>query len=203
MKSTKCPQCGLVYWSSDAHCKRCGTGTSEPFGNDSASAQPQFAPQQPMSAYNILEDPAKAKLLKNLKGDAIFFYIVGGLQILVWFVAGQFLIVDGILNIGLSFLVHKFRSRVAAVVLLGLTLLGMTFGLLAVAAGMEVGFFFPIALIIRVLTSVRMVYTAFKLNGYVEEAPAKWLPPPPPNFHPEATAQWTPAEAAPQMQLSK
>jgi hypothetical protein len=42
------------------------------------------------AAFNAVnaKDPEIAKLLKNLKTDSIFFYVIGGLQILVWFLVG-------------------------------------------------------------------------------------------------------------------
>jgi len=207
MKSTKCPQCGLVYWMTEPKCKRCGMTTMEPSAADPYPAQPQYQPQyaqQPMQVMNFAEDAAKAKLLKHLKADSIFFYFVGGMQVGLWFFMGHLLIVDGFLNIGLSFLVHKFKSRVAAIFLLGLTLLGLLFGLLAIALlGARAGVILPIALIVRVLSAARMVYTTFKLKGYVEEGPMKWLPPPPPDFQSEDAPQWTPPDPSPQWQPSQ
>src|SRR6266516_4464691 len=158
MKSTKCPQCGLVYWATDPQCKRCGMATADPsLAQPYAAAQQQQQPwcerPQPMQVMNFAEDPAKAKLIKNLKGDSIYFYVIGGLQILLWLVVGQLMIVDGILNIGLSFVVYKFKSRIAAICLLGLTFLAAMSTVLAIAAGMRGGLFFPIGLIIRLLVS--------------------------------------------------
>jgi len=126
--------------------------------------------------------------LKNLKADSIFFYVIGGLQIILWFVIGQLMIVDGVLNITLSFLVYKFKSRVAALFLLGLTLLAILGALAAIATGSRAGLIFPVGLIFRLVASIRMVNAAFKLQGYAQESPAQVMPPPPPSFYPE-TAQ--------------
>jgi len=190
MKGIKCPQCGLVYWSSDRQCRRCGLATADE-SSPALDEQPyqQDYCAQPASGANYAEDAATAKLLKNLKGDSIFFYIIGGLQIILWFFLGQFMIVDGVLNITLSFLVYKFKSRVAALFLLGLTLLAVMGAIAAIAAGSRAGLVFPIGLIIRLWSSIRMVNAAFKLQGHAQESPAQVLPPPPPNFYPEAAAQ--------------
>ena len=203
MKSIKCPQCGLVYWATEPKCKRCGLATADPGFVNQQEQQPQFRPHhdmQPMQAMNFPDDPVRAKLLKNIKTDSIFFYVIGGLQILLWFIIGQLLIVDGFLNIGLSFLVYKFRSRVAAIFLLGLQLLSVLVAVAAVAAGELPGLIFPIGMILRLLCSGRMVNATFKLSGYVPEGPATVLPPPPPNFHPDAASQWAEPTGATQWQ---
>lgn len=208
MKSTKCPQCGLVYWAADPNCKRCGLATGDASSVD-ASAQPQEQLQAQSAEYSQApinhfgEDPAKAKLLKNIKSDATFFYIIGGIQTLAWFVIGELLIVDAALNIGLSFVVHKFKSRVAACFLLGVTLLAVLSGIVQIAAGERIGLLFPVAMILRLFAAGRMVHATFKLNGYEAEGPAKALPPPPPNFHPDANQQWSGANASPQLQSAE
>jgi hypothetical protein len=189
MKSSKCPQCGLVYWSTDANCKRCGLATADESAPAYDDQQNQYQPQysaQPV--FNYAEDAATATLLKRLKGDSILFYVIGGLQIILWFVIGQLIIVDGVLNITLSFLVYKFKSRVAALFLLGLTLLAILGAIATFASGSRVGMIFPIGMIIRLLASIRMVNAAFKLQGHGQQSPAQVMPPPPPNFYPE-TAQ--------------
>ena len=207
MKSIKCPQCGLVHWATDPQCKRCGLATAQPdFVNGQEPQQQQYQPRpdiQPMQVMNFTDDPVRAKLLKNIKTDAIFFYVIGGLQMLLWFVIGQLLIVDGILNITLSFLVFKFRSRVAAIFLFGLQLLSVMFAIGEIASGERPGLIFPIGMILRLLASGRMIQATFKLNGYVPEGPAKVLPPPPPNFHPDGTPQWPGTQASPQWQPSE
>lgn len=195
MKSTKCPQCGLVYWATDPNCKRCGLATADSSVETPVHDQTQSVSQPPA---NGPANPATAQMIRNIKTDAIFFYVIGGLQILAWFALGQLLIVDGILNIGLSFLIYKFRSRVAAIFLLGLTLLSMISAFIMMIEGAKVGVIFPIVLLLRFAASLRMVQSTFKLNGYVEEVPARPLPPPPPNFHPETAPQWAEANTAPQ-----
>jgi len=190
MKSTKCPQCGLVYWSTDPNCKRCGLPTADEsspaYDEQPYQEQPQYF-AQPSPDY--VEDAATAKLLKNLKADSILFYVIGGIQIILWFVIGQLMIVDGVLNITLSFLVYKFKSRVAALFLLGLTLLAILATVAAVATGQRGGLIFPIGMIIRLLASIRMVKASFKLQGHAQESAAQVMPPPPPNFYPEPAAQ--------------
>jgi hypothetical protein len=194
MKSTKCPQCGLVYWSTDPNCKRCGLPTADesaPAYEEQPyqyQAQPQyFAPPAPTVNYG--DDAATAKLLKDLKAGSIYFYVIGGIQILAWFVLGQLMIVDGVLNITLSFLVYKFRSRVAALCLMGITLLAIMFTVAAFTAGDHTAMISPIGIIIRLWASIRMVNAAFKLQGYAQETPMQVMPPPPPNFYPEVAAQ--------------
>ena len=192
MKGIKCSQCGLVYWSTDSNCKRCGLPTAnEPapaYDEQPDHYQPEYV-AQPTYVVNYGEDAATASLLKKLKGDSIFFYVIGGLQIGLWFFLGQLMIVDGVLNITLSFLVYRFKSRVAALFLLALTLLAAIGTIAAIAAGERGGLIFPIGMIIRLLASIRMVNASFKLQGYTQESPAQVLPPPPPNFYPETAAQ--------------
>jgi hypothetical protein len=171
------------------------TSASSSLAADSPPPPPQqvFAPPMPTVNYANNADEA---MLKRLKGDTIFFYVIGGIQILLWFVIGHLIIVDGVLNITLSFLVYKFKSRVAALFLFGLTLLAVLGAVVSIAQGTSLGVMFPIGVIIRLLASCRMVQAAFKLQGYVKEGPPKFMPPPPPNFYPEAASQWTPANAS-------
>ena len=203
MKSTKCVQCGFVYWLSEPKCKRCGAAAPEGPALDRNPTPPSYPAPPPRASMSPGEDAMRPKLLKSLKGDSYFFYLVGGLQIILSFLKGNLLFVDGIINITLSFLVHKFRSRVAAIFLLSFSILGAIFGFATIAfLGLRPGIFYPLALVLRVLTSARMVYATFKLNGYVEENPALRLPPPPPDLHagePQWTvnntsAQWQPSE---------
>ena len=192
MKGIKCSQCGLVYWSTEPNCKRCGLPTADESSPAYEEQQYQSEPEHvapPTPVVNYDEDVATASLLKKLKGDSIFFYVIGGLQIGLWFFLGQLMIVDGVLNITLSFLVYKFKSRVAALFLLALTLLAGLGTIIAIAAGERGGLIFPIGMIIRLLASIRMVKASFKLQGYAQESPAQVLPPPPPNFYPEPAAQ--------------
>ena len=193
MKGIKCPQCGLVYWNTDPNCKRCGSATAvESFDSEPQHyQQDSFAPAAPApaaSAVNYGDEAATADLLKKLKNDSALFYVIGALQIVLWFVIGQLMIVDGVLNITLSFLVYKFKSRVAALFLLGLTLLAMLGTIVAIAAGTYPGLILPIGMIIRLLASIRMVRAAFTLQGYAQKNGEQMmpLPPPPPNFYPEA-----------------
>jgi hypothetical protein len=149
--------------------------------------QESFAQPAPVLSY--ADDAATAQLLTKLRNDSIFFYVIGGLQIVLWFFLGQLIIVDGVLNITLSFLVYKFKSRIAALFLLGLTLLAVLGTIAAIASGKAYGVIFPIGMIIRLLASIRMVRAAFQLQGQVQESAPQLLPPPPPNFYPEAGGQ--------------
>jgi len=196
MKGIKCPQCGLVYWSTDPNCRRCGLATAGEPAPGYGERQDQYQYQQqsfapPMPVVNYADDAATAKLLKNLKGGSIYFYVIGGLQILLWFVLGHLMIVDGVLNVTLSFVAYKFRSRAAALCLMGLTLLAIMATIGAwVAGGYKGAMFSPFGIMIRLWASISMVNAAFKLQGYAPEGPAQVLPPPPPNFYPETAPQY-------------
>ena len=189
MKGIKCSQCGLVYWSTDANCRRCGLSTAVdavPSDDDPQyeSESQHSAPPAPIVNYG--DEAEKATLLKTLRSASIYFYVIGGLQILLWFVLGQMMIVDGVINITLSFVMYKFRSRVAALLLLGLTLLAVLATIVAFASGERGALISPIGVIVRIAVSIRMINAAFKLQGYARESTAQVLPPPPPNFYPEA-----------------
>jgi hypothetical protein len=203
MKSTKCPQCGLVYWNTAASCKRCGLPNADFEGERPATesqpepayqAQPQnnyYAPPPPRTSG---ADPLVWLWVKNLKSDAVLFYFIGGLQTLLWFFIGNLLIVDGALNIGLAFLAYKFRSRVAAICLCILTVLSVGAAILSFA--FEGGFGLnPLSVIIligRLLCSGRMIYSTFMLQKHAVEHFVS--PPPPPTFQPDGSPQWaTPA----------
>lgn len=185
MKGIKCPQCGLVYWNTEPSCKRCGLATGESPEGESQASVPQAATQPVVHS----ESAAEEQLLRNLKRDSRLFYFIGGLQALAWFIIGQLLIVDAVLNIGLSFLAYKFRSRVAATFLLLLTMLGVMVGILTIAlGGIKFSPLIPLILLGRLAVSARMVYTTIKLNRYRAEDFV--TPPPPPVFHPEEAPQW-------------
>jgi hypothetical protein len=196
MKSIKCVQCGLVYWATDPNCKRCGLPTAEAALSalDSNRMAGQYAEPQPLPPTNFVDDAEKLRLLKRLRRGSIYFYFIGGLQILLWFVIGQLMIVDGVLNITLSFIAHKFRSRVASLLLLGLTLLAIM-SLIAMAASgtRAIVPMSPIGIILRLLVCGRMVQATFRLKAFADDEQAKVLPPPPPNFYPDPAQQWAPA----------
>lgn len=203
MNSTKCPQCGLVYWSTVPNCKRCGLETAE---HQPLETQNHFMPPpahepayqgynspdayQHNAGFNVV-DGEREQLLTTLKKDSRLFYVIGGLQMLLWLIIGNLLIIDGILNIGLSFLAHKFRSRIAAILLLGLTILSViaTIFMLVMTSAMP-NLIMPVAMIFRLVASIRMVYTTFKLRGYAEDEVVRVLPPPPPDFYQEHGSQW-------------
>ena len=92
MTSVKCPQCGLVYWSTAENCRRCGVTADDP------TVQPDsYAQSTPISTTprpNPISDADAERLLGNLKKDSRLFYFIGGVQVLAWFFIGQLLIVD-------------------------------------------------------------------------------------------------------------
>jgi hypothetical protein len=203
MTSVKCPQCGLVYWNTVANCRRCGLATAGgPAEAEMAQVQ-SYAPAppaKPIRSDNFDED----QLLRNLKKDSQLFYFIGGLQVLLWFVVGNLLILDGICNIGLSFVAHRFRSRIAAVLLLLLTVASVMVGILAMAmTGAHFNLFVPILLIGRLAASIRMVYSTFRLNAHVAEDVTRMMPPLPPVFHKEDIPQWAQPAGSAQWQPSE
>jgi hypothetical protein len=201
MNSVKCPQCGLVYWSTAENCRRCGLLTG-----DIPTVQPesyvQQAPTPTSGRHSQISDADAERLLRNLKKDSRLFYFIGGLQILAWFFIGQLLIVDAFFNIGLSYVTNRFRSRIAASLLLLLTLLSVMIGLLGMAmGGISFNLFIPLILLWRLGCSIRMVYTTFKLNAYEEVDVTRMMPPLPPVFHEEEDAsQWGQPAGSPQWQ---
>jgi hypothetical protein len=199
MNSVKCPQCGLVYWSTAENCKRCGLLTA-----DIPTVQPesyvQQAPTPTTGRHSQISDADAERLLSNLKKDSRLFYFIGGLQILLWFFVGQLLIVDAILNIGLSYLTFRFKSRVAAILLSLLTLLSVGAGVALVLIGASLNMFIPLVLLWRLACGIRMVYTTFKLNAYEEVDVTRMMPPPPPVFQKEDASQWGQPAGSPQWQ---
>jgi hypothetical protein len=207
MNSTKCPQCGFVYWSDVPNCKRCGlanpamgpeapdssaysTGNAEDSTSDPHAQENATLAHNPSAAPIFWgNDPVKEGLLKTITGNACFFYVLGALQALLWFVVGNLLIVDAFLNIGLALIVHKFKSRAAAILLIcvtGISVLGAVayaftngFGLLMLA---------PITLIFRVIASIKLVSATFELHAH--EAEMQPMPPSPPVFNQNASPQW-------------
>ena len=200
MTSVKCPQCGLVYWSTAENCKRCGQLTA----NTSTSQPESYAQQAPAPVsgrQSQVSDADSEQLLNTLKKDAHLFYFIGGVQVLAWFFIGQLLIVDAFLNIGLSFLAHRFRSRVAAILLMLLTLLSAAVAVLTIAlTGTGINFFMPLILLWRLGCSIRMVYTTFKLNSFEEVDVTRMMPPLPPVFQRDDASQWDQPVGSPQLQ---
>ena len=207
MKSTKCPQCGLVYWSTAPNCKRCGLATAGFTGEGSSQTEsvPSISGAPPVGNYR---PPVPAQTTDNssdvyrkgtLKRDAILFYVVGALQCLLWLFMGNLMIVDGVLNISLAFIASQFKSRVAAVCLLGLTLLSVIMAIYMMATEEIKGnAIMAVVLMLRLYCSARMVQTTFWLKK--NEVENFVLPPPPPVFHPENPAQWSDATGATQWQ---
>ena len=206
MKSTKCPQCGLVYWTTAPNCKRCGLPTAD-YEGERPVAEMQDQPSgeapgethyyAPQPTTTIGDEAREEQLMRNLKRDARLFYFIGGLQALAWFVIGNLLIVDAVFNIGLAFVAHKFKSRVAAIFLLLLTVLSVMVGILLFAlGGLAFNPFIPLVLIGRLFASGRMVYSTFMLKKYAVETFVP--PPPPPMFQPEGAPQWAAPAASTQ-----
>ncbi len=187
MTSVKCPQCGLVYWSTAENCRRCGVIADDLTAQPDSYAQPAPTPTKPH--IQISEADAE-RLLSTLKKCSRLFYFIGGMQILAWFFIGQLLIVDAIMNIGLSYLTFRFKSRVAAILLALLTLLSVVANLLVFLIEGRGNFFIPLVLLWRLGCSARMVYATFKLNTYEAVDVTRMMPPLPPLFHKEDDSQW-------------
>lgn len=197
MSSIKCPQCGLVNWSTAENCKRCGLAIAASPAEDSEYDQNQAYAAPPPAGSFMDDSLEEEEWTSRLKRDSRLFYVIGGLQILLWFVVGNLLIVDGLFNIGLSYVANKFRSRIAAIALALLTLLSVLAALMALATGaLRFNLLTPIVLIGRIVASVRMVYCTFKLNALVKDDASQMMPPLPPEFHQEAPAQWAPTNVA-------
>jgi hypothetical protein len=200
MTSVKCPQCGLVYWSTAENCKRCGLLT-----DDMSTFQPesnvQQTPTPTTGRSSQISDADAEQMLSNLKKCSRLFYFIGGLQILAWFILGNLLIFDGVCNIGLSYLAYRFKSRIAATMLVLMTLLSVMIGLLAMAMGaIRFNLFVPLVLVWRLATSIRMVYITFKLNAYEEVDVTRMMPPLPPVFQKEDASPWSPPAVSAQLQ---
>lgn len=205
MTSIKCPQCGLVYWTTNANCKRCGLATAGGPGEPEMDQVQSYAQAPAPAAKPVRSDFFdEDQLLTNLKKDSYLFYFIGGLQMLLWFVVGNLLIFDGICNIGLSFVAHKFRSRIAAGLLLLLTIASVAMGMLAMAmTGARLNLFIPLILLGRLAASIRMVYSTFRLNAQVAEDVTRMMPPLPPVFHKEDIPQWVQPAGSAQWQPSE
>jgi hypothetical protein len=136
------------------------------------------------------QDPVMEGFLHTIKTNACFFYVLGALQAVLWLVLGNLLIVDGFLNIGLALIIHKFKSRVAAVLLLCVTALSV---LGAVAYALTNGFglllLAPITLVFRVIASFKLVSTTFQLHAHEAEMQPMPMPPGPPVFN-QGAPQW-------------
>ena len=177
MTSVKCPQCGLVNWSTTPNCKRCGLALVEGPADEHQFDQSQSYAAPADNRSFVSDSFEEENWIRNLKRDSRLFYVIGGLQILLWLVVGNLLIVDGVLNIGLSYVTNKFRSRIAAISLVLLTLLSVLSALVALATGaLHFNLLTPIVLIGRIVASARMVYYTFKLNAHVSVEMAQMMP---------------------------
>ena len=203
MDSLKCPQCGLVYWSTAENCRRCGLLTGED-PTDQSQFDVKQAPAPATGRHSQISDADAEQLLISLKKCSRLFYFIGGLQILAWFFIGQLLIVDAFFNIGLSYLTFRFKSRVAAIMLMLLTLLGVGVALLTMLVlGASPNFFIPVVLLWRLGCSIRMVYVTFRLNAYEEVDVTRMMPPLPPVFHKEEAPPWSPPAGSAHWQPSE
>jgi hypothetical protein len=198
MTSVKCPQCGLVYWSTAENCRRCRVTADDPTVQPDSYAQSASISTSPRP--NPISDADAERLLGNLKKDSRLFYFIGGVQVLAWFFIGQLLIVDAVLNIGLSYLTFRFKSRVTAILLALLTLLSVVVNLLLFLIEGRGNFFIPLVLLWRLGCSARMVYATFKLNAYEAVDVTRMMPPLPPSFHKEDDSQWIQPVGAAQLQ---
>ncbi|MDX6384412.1 MAG: hypothetical protein QOK48_1985 [Blastocatellia bacterium] len=191
MSSVKCQECGLVNWITAENCKRCGLAVAGgPADDNHFDESESYAPPVQTGSFTT-ESLDEEQWLHRLKRDSRLFYVIGGLQILLWLFVGNLLIIDGVFNIGLSYVANKFRSRIAASCLVVLTVLSVMSALVALATGaLRFNLLTPVVLIGRIVTSVRMVYCTFKLNTRPKVDVAHMLPPLPPVFHQEESAQW-------------
>jgi hypothetical protein len=95
-------------------------------------------------------------------------------------------------NIDLSYLANRSKSRIAAGILLLLTLLGVMLALLSMFLGtMSFNLVIPLILLWRLWCSGRMVYTTFKLNAHEEVDVTRMMPPLPPVFQREDALPWS------------
>lgn len=177
MDSIKCPQCGLIFWNAAESCRRCGLLT-EDFATYQPDTSEYQAPNPTIGRHSPISDADAERMLSNLKKDSRFFYGIGGLQIVLWFFIGQLLIVDGVFNIGLSYLTFRFKSRGAAILLALMTLLSAGVGLLTILLmGASFNFFMSLLLLCRAGCSIRMIYSTFKLHAYEEIDVTTMMPP--------------------------
>jgi hypothetical protein len=212
MKSTKCPQCGLVYWTTAPNCKRCGLPTADFEGERPAEeTHYEAAPEVPYTNYEtpyyapmpgrtIGDDVRDDDLNRKLKKDARLFYLIGGLQILLWLAVGHLLILDGIANITLAIFASKFKSRVAAIILLVLTILSVMMAISMYVSGeLRINPLAPLILIGRLFASGRIVHSTYMLHKHAPP-PIYVEPPPPPSFQNEGAPQWAAQSSSNQWQ---
>lgn len=103
--------------------------------------------------------------LKMVKDATLGFYLVAGIQAVLFFIAGGSALVDAVIYAVCGFFLRRFSSRAAAVILLILALVvtGVT---LANKTGANIGGGNNIFLALVVLwAAIRAVEATFKLHG--------------------------------------
>jgi len=71
--------------------------------------------KEKLNVFGKIGSPEKA--LEIIKGVVRLFYVVGGIEILLGFMLGMELIVDGVIIIILAVLLNKLKSRIVACLL--------------------------------------------------------------------------------------
>ena len=170
MHSTKCPKCGLVYLSTASNCKNCGTETQAPEQFDYLKVTTPVQVAVPMMAHagkvSKIEVSRKEHLLNILKRDSFLFYYVGAALLVLSYFVSYVLIPDALLNIALGYVAYRFKSRAAAVALLGIAILVILAGVAwMIKDGPSLNLVTPLILIFRVIAGVRIVRTVFELKS--------------------------------------
>ena len=169
MHSTKCPKCGLVYLSTAANCKGCGTETAtpEPAGYLAPTKViPVAVPMAAVATSDKAQISRREQLLSTLKRDSFLFYYVGGVLMVLSFFVSYLLIPDAVLNVGLGYVAYRFQSRLAALTLLGLAILMILAGVyVVITQGPSLNFLTPLIMIFRVIAGIRIVRTTSELQS--------------------------------------
>lgn len=103
--------------------------------------------------------------LKVAKDTSMAFFVVGGIQAALSFLIGYSVLFDALIYVGGGFFLRRFNSRIAAVVLLVLAVVGagVTFAN-KVGANLGGGNNIILALII-LWAAIRAIEATFKLHG--------------------------------------
>lgn len=103
--------------------------------------------------------------LKVIKDTATAFIAIAIIQAILSFFVGSSIMIDAIVNMGGSFFLRRYNSRVAAVVLLVVAAIGLGFAV-ATLLGFKLGIESNILMAIIVLwAGIRAVESTFKLHG--------------------------------------